>query len=118
KTLTVSPIPGAFGQGFPGLVYLSTISYIPPDQRPIGLRDKQKQVFFSDLLAAHEVAHKWWGNLITSAAYKDAWLMESLANYSAIMYLEKRKGTKAMESVLDEYRNRLLTKREEGGTVE
>ena len=26
--LTVSPIPGTFGQGFPGLVYLSTLSYL------------------------------------------------------------------------------------------
>ena len=31
--LTVSPIPGTFGQGFPGLIYLSTLSYfkqLPP----------------------------------------------------------------------------------------
>ena len=26
--VTVSPIPGAFGQGFPGLIYLSTMSYL------------------------------------------------------------------------------------------
>src|SRR5262249_47337060 len=26
--LTVSPIPGTFGQGFPGLIYLSTLSYL------------------------------------------------------------------------------------------
>ncbi len=39
--LTVSPIPGAFGQGFPGLIYLSTLSYLrtlpgtaPPANRP------------------------------------------------------------------------------------
>ena len=28
--LTVSPIPGQFGQGFPGLIYLSTRSYLNP----------------------------------------------------------------------------------------
>ena len=30
--------------------------------------------------------------------------MEALANYSSIMLLEKRKGRKALEAVLDEYR--------------
>ena len=118
KTLTVSPIPGTFGQGFPGLVYLSTISYLPPDQRPTGMRDKVRQTFFSDMLAPHEVAHQWWGNLVTAEAYQDAWLMEALANYSALMYLEKRKGTKALEAVLDEYRLNLEAKRENGDTVE
>lgn len=118
KTLTVSPIPGAFGQGFPGLVYLSTLSYITPEQRPSALRAKNQQTFFSDLLAPHEVAHQWWGNLVTSEAYQDAWLMEALANYSALLYFEKRKGQRALETVLDQFRERLLAKREEGGTVE
>jgi len=118
KTLTVSPIPGAFGQGFPGLVYLSTLSYLRPDQRPPVLRDKARQVFFSELLAAHETAHQWWGNFVTSEAYQDAWLMEALANYSALVYLEKRKGVKAMEQVLADYRDDLLATRGEGKTVE
>ena len=30
--------------------------------------------------------------------------MEALANYSSILLLEKRKGRKALEEVLDEYR--------------
>ena len=34
RTLTVSPIPGSFGQGFPGLLYLSTTAYLAPDERP------------------------------------------------------------------------------------
>jgi hypothetical protein len=118
KTLTVSPIPGTFGQGFPGLVYLSTLSYISPDQRPSGVRDKSRQTFFSDLLAPHEVAHQWWGNLVTADSYQDGWLMEALANYSALLYLEKHKGARAIDAVLDEYRSDLLAKGENGKTVE
>ena len=34
KTLAVSPIPGTFGQGFPGLIYLSTLAYLHPRDRP------------------------------------------------------------------------------------
>ena len=110
KTLTISPIPGMFGQGFPGLVYLSTLAYLNPADRPTGWRSESSRTFFSELLHAHETAHQWWGNLVTSASYQDEWLMEALANYSALMVLEKRKGRRALDSVLDEYRNNLLAK--------
>ena len=40
NTLTVSPIPGTFGQGFPGLVYLSTLAYLDPSQRPVSMRGR------------------------------------------------------------------------------
>lgn len=118
KTLTVSPIPGAFGQGFPGLVYLSTLAYLQAEERPAAVRDAGLQSFFSDMLAPHEVAHQWWGNLVTSDDYQDVWITESLANYSALLYLEKRKGVRALESVLDVYRKHLLQQDAEGKTVE
>jgi hypothetical protein len=118
RTLTVAPIPGTFGQGFPGLVYLSTIAYLDPSSRPAGLRSENQQVFFSDLMVAHEVAHQWWGNVVIVSSYQDEWLMEALSNYSALLWLEKKNGTKAMESVLDDYRTRLLMKDAEGHTLE
>jgi hypothetical protein len=111
-TLTVSPIPGTFGQGFPGLIYLSTLAYLDPDDRPIGARGQRQRLFFSELLHAHEAAHQWWGNLVTSGNYQDDWIMEGLATYSALMFLEKRKGRGALEDVLDEYRDTLLSKDE------
>ena len=118
KTLTVAPIPATFGQGFPGLVYLSTLSYLNPNQRPPMLRDERHQVFFSELIAAHEVAHQWWGNVVTVDTYQDEWLMEALSSYSALLWLEKKKGSKALDSVLDDYRDHLLAKDPEGRTVE
>ena len=82
------------------------------------MRAQTQQTFFSDVLAPHEVAHQWWGNLVTSEAYQDAWMMEALANYTALLYLEKRKGPRALEAVLDAYRANLLAKRQDGKTVE
>jgi hypothetical protein len=117
STLTVSPVPGAFGQGFPGLIYLSTLSYLGPNNRTLtGLRDSQ-QLFFSEMLVAHETAHQWWGNVVASAGYQHDWLLEALANYSALLYLEKHKGTRATDSVLNEYRGDLV-KSQNGRTVE
>ena len=106
--MMVAPIPGAFGQGFPGLVYLSTVSYLERGERPAGLRDERLQVFFDEILHSHETAHQWWGNVVTTRGSQDDWLMESLANYSALLYIEKYKGSKVMIEILDQYRDRLL----------
>jgi hypothetical protein len=118
KTLTVSPIPGTFGQGFPGLVYLSTLAYLKPADRPAGARTQQNQLFFSELLHAHEAAHQWWGNLVTPASYRDDWIMEALSSYSALLVLERKKGRKALEAVLDGYRDHLLQEGAGGDTIE
>ena len=71
-------------------------------------------MFYKDVLQAHETAHQWWGNRVTPATYRDNWLMEALANYSALLYLEKRRGTKSVETMLDNYRDSLLAKSEDG----
>lgn len=112
--LTVSPIPASFGQGFPGLVYLSTLTYLaraPHVNQP-------QELFFGDLLLAHETAHQWWGNRVAAATYRDYWLMEALANYSALLYVEKSKGPRAVETMLESYRTALLEKGPEGQIVD
>lgn len=104
RTLTVSPIPGTIGQGFPGLIYLSTLSYLDPEARPQSARTQRDQTFFSELMVAHEVAHQWWGNTVTSASYQDDWLLEALANYSAMLWIEKQKGPQALARILGDFR--------------
>jgi hypothetical protein len=117
--LTVSPIPGTFGQGFPGLIYLSTLAYVKAiPGASIGGANASSEMFFQDVLQAHEVAHQWWGNRVTPATYRDNWLMEALANYSALLYLEKRRGTRSLEIMLDNYRSNLLAKNEAGQVVD
>jgi len=118
KTLTVSPIPGTFGQGFPGLLYLSTLAYLDPKFRPASAQTEMEQLFYSDILYAHETAHQWWGNVVAANSDGDAWLMEALANYTALLYLERRKDSKAVDQVLEEYRAHLLAKGEGGHTLE
>lgn len=116
--LMVAPIPGAFGQGFSGLVYLSTWSYLNPNERPPTARNSQHEVFFSELLPAHETAHQWWGNVVTSSSVQDDWLMEALANYSSLLLYEKKKGSRAMQAVLEHYRTKLLDKDQAGHVVD
>jgi hypothetical protein len=116
--LTVTPIPGTFGQGFPGLIYLSTLSYFRQMPARAANGTRSTELFFQDVLQAHETAHQWWGNRVASATYRDNWLMEALANYSALMYLEKRRGTRALEVMLENYRDNLLLKNEAGQLVD
>jgi hypothetical protein len=118
SVLTVSPIPGSFGQGFPGLIYLSTLAFLNEESRPAYARAGSLPTFYSEIIHAHETAHQWWGNLVLSATYHDEWLAEALANYSALLVLEKKKGTHALETTLDEYSRNLATKTKEGKTLE
>lgn len=116
KTVNVTPIPGRFGQGFPGLLYLSTLSYLEPAAQ--AALAKQEGPLYFEILQSHEVAHQWWGNLVTPGASEDEWLMEAFANYTALLYLEKKRGAKALDGVLERYKNRLLQTTEDGKTVE
>jgi hypothetical protein len=117
RRIEVSPVPGRFGQGFSGMIYLPTVNYLDPSAN-IGNPAAKDQIFFRDLLLAHEVAHQWWGNIVTSASYHNEWLMEALANYSAIMYLETQVGPKAIETALELYRKQLFIKGPDGETAE
>ncbi|MGA2274271.1 MAG: M1 family aminopeptidase [Bryobacteraceae bacterium] len=116
--LTVSPIPGTFGQGFPGLIYLSTLSYLRTAPRGAGGLAPAQELFFQQVLQAHETAHQWWGNRVTTGSYRDDWMMEALANYSALLYLEKTSGAHAVDTMLERYRAELLAKGENGQQVE
>jgi len=111
--LTVSPIPGNFGQGYPGLIYLSTRSYLGYSGA-----SRPQEMFFDELLEVHETAHQWWGAQVSSASYRDDWLMEALANYSALLYLEKTKGVRTLDATLEEYRAELLTRSDSGEPID
>jgi aminopeptidase N len=55
---------------------------------------------------------------VAATAYRDYWLMEALANYSALLYVEKSRGPKYSELMLDSYRGALLQKNEAGQIVD
>ena len=54
---------------------------------------------------------------MTSAGYHDEWLMEALADYSALLYLENKNGVQPVAMALDSYKANLLQK-VNGQTVE
>lgn len=120
QELDVSQIPGSFGQGWPGLLYLTTFVFLPPQaQQQVGLSEHaQEQV--QELVPFHEVVHQWWGNLEVPASYRDVWIEEAMADYQSLMYDEKRNPSKhPLQEWLVRYRDALLSKEPETGkTVE
>jgi aminopeptidase N len=48
--------------------------------------------FKSDPLVAHELAHQWWGDLLTCRDWSHAWLNEGFATYFEALWCEEHLG--------------------------
>ncbi len=53
---------------------------------------RAEQDFSAQQIIAHEIAHQWWGDLITLRTWSHAWLNESFATYSDYLYTRYDKG--------------------------
>jgi len=111
RQLAVSQIPGSFGQGWPGLLYLSTYSFLPQlAQEKVGLSTEGQQ-HFSELVPFHEVAHQWWGNVVGWSSYRDQWIDEALASYMALLFADSQKTPdRRIRIWLERYRQKLEEK--------
>jgi aminopeptidase N len=50
-----------------------------------------------DGMIAHELAHQWWGNLVTCSDWKELWLNEGMAGFMTAAYREQRWGRAAYD---------------------
>lgn len=84
-------------------------------------RAHEEAKYFSEGLCAHELAHQWFGNLITCKDWSHLWLNESFATYFDALYAEHDLGAEEFSYKLyqngqsyfaedkDEYRRPIVT---------
>jgi aminopeptidase N len=54
--------------------------------------EKGEKDFSWQTIIAHEVAHQWWGDLITLRTWSETWMNESFATYSDYLYTRYDRG--------------------------
>jgi Peptidase family M1 domain len=119
SSLALAQVPGDFGQGWPGLVYLPTLSFLPGTQLQQISGHPEGQDLDASLYIAHEIAHQWWGNEVSWKSYHDQWLSEGFATYAAALTLAREKdGDRKFHDLLQGYKHDLLSKNPDGETVE
>lgn len=76
-----------YGQAWPGVLYIPTCYYWPAVVRQqIGMQ--QNAGAYWDSVAAHEVAHLWWGHAVGWNSYRDQWMSEGFSNLAASLFLQ------------------------------
>ncbi|MFQ6606838.1 MAG: M1 family aminopeptidase [Fidelibacterota bacterium] len=51
-------------------------------------------------LIAHELAHQWWGDMVTCASFHHIWLNEGFARYGEAVWIENQQGTLAYHNYM------------------
>jgi len=86
--IALSQQPAAFfGQSWPMLIYLPYTAFLDSTQRQaLGLPVRFSK--FTDVIGAHEIAHQWWGHIVTWKTYRDQWMSEGFSEFAAALYLQ------------------------------
>jgi hypothetical protein len=118
--LTIVPVRRGFSQGFLSIVTLAESAMREPRSRRRNEAATEWIGEIRDLTIAHEVSHQWWGNWVGWDSYRDQWLSEALAEFSALMFgastVESKARFLARNAV--DWRGSLLSPAAEGRTVE
>jgi hypothetical protein len=77
-------------------------------------------VFFTDVNKdnlVHELAHQWWGGVISWKSYQDQWLTEGLAQFSTLYYLQNTLAGKRFRKIIASAKKWVFSKTDSGPIV-
>lgn len=100
------PRVATFAQAFPGTMpYSEAIGFISK-------LDKPDDIDMVRYIVAHEMGHQWWAHQVSGADMQGGTLLsETLAQYSALMVMEKEYGRDMMRKFLEYEVDRYLAAR-------
>lgn len=98
----------AFGQSWPSLIFLPYISFLDGTQRQRLGMERAKD--FVDQVGFHEFAHQWWGHLVGAETYRDQWLEEGFAEFSAGLAVQHTAGWGEYDRFWRERRKEIVQK--------
>jgi aminopeptidase N len=87
----------------PGSAAQETMSFSLIGKRHL---EREREDPASAWVIAHELAHQWWGNSVTSASWKDFWLNEGIASFMVIAWKEQHLGRPAYDAEIARLRER------------
>lgn len=89
--LTLVVVPRDFSQGLFGFLTLSGRYLFDREFVPANFLEENRQSPQERRLEvlAHEIAHQWWGNKVGWAGYRDQWLSEAIADFSAVQFMSR-----------------------------
>lgn len=79
-----------------------------------GVLELEREDPSSAWIIVHELAHQWWGNLVTCETWQDFWLNEGFATFMVAAWEQHRFGEAAYRQELDALRRRREQARERG----
>jgi aminopeptidase N len=63
-----------------------------------------------DALHHHELAHEWWGNLVTNADWRDMWLHEGFGTYMQVLWMEDTQGVARARDYLRSFDREIMNR--------
>jgi Peptidase family M1 domain len=103
-----------FGQSWPGLVWLPITYFFDSTVRHQLGMDDTKGAYFT-VVGPHEIAHQWWGHTLTWSSYRDQWMSEGFADFSASLFLQLiEKNPQKFIKFWNDQRDFIVEKNKEG----
>jgi hypothetical protein len=97
--LVNDPLGFLYGQSPASIIYLG--SGVFRGEGTLAMFGGAQLSRFLKEVVPHEVAHQWWGSLISNANDRNYWWVESLAEYSSALFVENVNGKEGRKKYLD-----------------
>jgi hypothetical protein len=109
--MTQQPAPN-FGQAWPTLVYMPFTAFQDATQRWMETGSiRMATSDFFQYVGPHEIAHQWWGHAIGWKSYRDQWMSEGFAEFSASLYAQIVRGNDKFQDFWENQRKLIIEAR-------